>query len=160
MPFCLVSFGWWSWSDHADGQAVRASIQGESTIHGRAPTSRQVVSSLMCCMGGRRRMAAGMNWWAGGGVVGQPALQVAGCWTWARTARAAFKILYTAGGAPSAEFAANRYPRAADFVRKTFSLCFCIFLRCIFFCLRFTDKKYTPPLAVEKEICGVYSLCW
>ena len=72
-------------------------------------------------------MAAGMNWWAGGGRVGQPALRVAGCWTWARTARAAFKILYTAGGAPSAEFAANRYPRAADFVIKRFACIFAVY---------------------------------
>ena len=46
MPFCLFCFGpMWSWPDRADGLAVRASIQEESKIHGRAPTSRQVVSS-------------------------------------------------------------------------------------------------------------------
>ena len=35
MPFCLFCLGpWWSWPDRADGLAVRASIQGESKIHG------------------------------------------------------------------------------------------------------------------------------
>ena len=35
MPFCLFYLGpWWSWPDRADGLAVRASIQGESKMHG------------------------------------------------------------------------------------------------------------------------------
>ena len=80
---------------------------------------------MMRCMGGRRRMAAGMDWWAEGGWDSQP-LQVAGCWTWARTARAAFTNLYTAGGATSVEFAANKYPRAANFVENGNSRCITI----------------------------------
>ena len=73
---------------------------------------------------GRTAQDGGWDELVGKKGVGQPALRVAGCWTWPRTARAALKILYTAGGAPSAEFAANRYPRAADFVIKAFGLCF------------------------------------